>query len=31
MRIETYICFVSEDRRRVSDSVYLGQLNWTKA
>ncbi|WP_139298307.1 DUF6266 family protein [Pedobacter hartonius] len=30
MRIETYICYVSEDRRRVSNSVYLGQLIWNK-
>lgn len=31
MRIETYMCFVSDDRRRVSNSVYLGMLHWTNA
>ncbi|SEB05924.1 DUF6266 family protein [Pedobacter hartonius] len=26
--IETYIAFISEDRERVSNSVYLGQIIW---
>jgi hypothetical protein len=30
MRIETYICYFSEDRKQASNSVYLGQLLWTK-
>jgi len=30
MLIETYMCFISEDRKEVSDSIYLGQLIWTK-
>ena len=30
MIIETYMCFISEDRKEVSNSVYLGQLIWTK-
>lgn len=25
---EIYLSFVTNDRRRISDSVYLGQLNW---
>lgn len=31
MNIETYMFFISDDRRRVSNSVYLGQLIWTEA
>lgn len=30
MVIETYMAFISEDRERVSDSIYLGQLIWDK-
>ncbi|MET1055139.1 MAG: DUF6266 family protein [Pedobacter sp.] len=30
MKIETYICYFSEDRKQSSNSVYLGQLTWTK-
>lgn len=30
MVIETYLCFVSEDRMRTSDSVYTGRLIWDK-
>jgi hypothetical protein len=30
MVIETYMAFISEDRERVSDSLYLGQLIWDK-
>jgi len=28
MNIETYMCFVSDDGKRVSNSIYLGQLIW---
>jgi len=31
MVIETYICYISEDRKRVSNSVYTGQLHWSKS
>lgn len=30
MVIEAYMSFISEDRERVSDSLYLGQLIWDK-
>lgn len=30
MVIETYLCFISEDRMYTSDSVYTGQLIWDK-
>lgn len=29
MTIETYMCYISEDRKRVSNSIYLNQLIWT--
>lgn len=30
MVIETYMAFISEDRERVSTSIYLGQIIWDK-
>jgi len=30
MVIETYMCFISDDRKRISNSLYTGQLIWDK-
>jgi len=30
MVIETYISYLSDDRKKLSDTIYTGQINWNK-